>query len=76
MEEYKKIISELGSETPIGIAHLTNTFIKSLATKRNPLEKIKADMQMKGLRGKEYIDEIGQWDNYIRFLKRSTKCSD
>ena len=53
LEEYKKIISELGSETPIGIAHLTNTFIKSLATKRNPSEKIKADMQMKGLRGKE-----------------------
>lgn len=31
---------------------------------------------MKGLRGKEYIDEIGQWDNYIRFLKRSMECSD
>lgn len=76
LEEYKKIISELSSETPIGIAHLTNTFIKSLATKRNSSEKIKADMQMKGLRGKEYIDEIGQWDNYIKFLKRNTKCSD
>ena len=76
LEEYRNIISKLGYETPIGIAHLTNNFIKSLATKRNPWEKIKADMQMKGLRGKEYIDEIGQWDKYIKFLKENIKCSD
>ena len=76
LEEYRNIISKLGYETPIGIAHLTNNFIKSLATKRNSWEKIKADMQMKGLRGKEYIDEIGQWDKYIKFLKENIKCSD
>lgn len=76
LAEYRDIISKLGYETPIGIAHLTNNFIKSLATKRNPWEKIKADMQMKGLRGKEYIDEIGQWNKYIKFLKENIKCSD
>lgn len=76
LEEYRDIISKLGYETPIGIAHLTNNFIKSLATKRNPWEKIKADMQMKGLHGKEYIDEIGQWNKYIKFLKENIRCSD
>ena len=76
LEEYRNVISKLGYETPIGIAHLTNNFIKSLATKRNPWEEIKADMQMKGLRGKEYIDEIGQWNQYIKFLKENIKCSD
>lgn len=76
LEQYKKVIANLGAETPIEVAHLTNRFIKSLATKRNPWEKIKADMQMKGLRGKEYIDEIGRWNDYIKFLEENTLCSE
>ena len=34
-------------------------------------ENIKADMKLKGLRGKEYIYSIGEWDNYIKFLKEN-----
>ena len=76
LEQYKRVIANLDAETPIEVAHLTNRFIKSLATKRNPWEKIKADMQMKGLRGKEYIDEIGRWNDYIKFLEENTLCSE
>ena len=76
LEQYTRVIANLDAETPIEVAHLTNRFIKSLATKRNPWEKIKADMQMKGLRGKEYIDEIGRWNDYIKFLEENTLCSE
>ena len=29
-----------------------------------------ADMKLKGLKGKEYIHSIGQWDNYINYLRK------
>ena len=45
-------------------------FIKSLATKKNPYENIKADMTMKGLKGKEYIHSIRAWDKYIDYLRK------
>ena len=34
-------------------------------------ENIKADMKLKGLKGKEYIYSIGEWDKYIKFLKEN-----
>ena len=34
-------------------------------------ENIKADMKLKGLKGKEYIFSIGQWSNYIKYLKEN-----
>ena len=45
-------------------------FIKSLATKKNPYENIKADMTLKGLKGKEYIHSIRAWDKYIDYLRK------
>ena len=47
---------------------MTNNFIKTLATKRNTIENIKADMRLKGLKSKEYIFSIGKWNNYIKYL--------
>ena len=35
----------------------------------NPIENIKADIKLKGLKGKEYIHSIGKWTEYISYLK-------
>lgn len=67
---YKHIVAKIPREDILTITHNTNKFIKSLATKKNSMENIKADMKLKGLNGKEYIHSIGQWDNYINYLRK------
>ena len=67
---YKHIVAKIPREDILTITHNTNNFIKSLATKKNSMENIKADMKLKGLKGKEYIHSIGQWDNYINYLRK------
>lgn len=66
---YKEIVAKIPQV--LDITHSTNSFIKSLATKKNPIENIKADMKLKGLKGKEYIYSIGEWNNYINYLKEN-----
>ena len=68
---YKEIVAKISQERILTITHSTNSFIKSLTTKKNPIENIKADMKLKGLKGKEYIFSIGQWSNYIKYLKEN-----
>lgn len=68
---YKEIVSKIPQERILAITHSTNNLIKSLATKKNPIENIKADMKLKGLKGKEYIYSIGEWNNYINYLKEN-----
>lgn len=68
---YKEIVQNLGQNRIIELTHKTNDFIKSLATKRNPLDKIKADMALKGLKGKEYLHSIGKWNDYIKYLEKN-----
>lgn len=67
---YKHIVAKIPREDILTITHNTNNFIKSLATKKNSMENIKADMKLKGLKGKEYIHSIGQLDNYINYLRK------
>lgn len=71
LDMYKQITAKIPLECILTITHSTNNFIKSLATKTNPIEKIKADIRLKGLKGKEYIYSIGQWDKYINYLEES-----
>lgn len=68
---YKEIVAKISSERILALTHSTNSFIKSLATKNNPIENIKADMKLKGLKGKEYIYSIGKWNEYIKYLKEN-----
>lgn len=68
---YKEIVAKISQERILDLTHSTNSFIKSLATKKNPIENIKTDMKLKGLKGKEYIYSIGEWDKYIKFLKEN-----
>ena len=68
---YKEIVTKIPQERILILTHSTNNFIKSLATKNNPIENIKADMKLKGLKGKEYIYSIGEWNEYIEYLEEN-----
>lgn len=72
---YKNIVAKIPPERILTLTHSTNNFIKSLATKKNSYENIKADMKLKGLKGKEYIHSIDKWDEYIKHLNEElSKC--
>ena len=66
---YKDLMTNLSKKDVLSFGLYTNNFIKSLVTKKNTLEDIKADMKLKGLKGKEYIHSIGKWNEYIEYLK-------
>ena len=66
---YKELVQKLGQNRIIELTHKTNDYIKSIATKKNPLDRIKADMALKGLSGKNYIHSIGKWEEYIKYLE-------
>ena len=68
---YKKIVSKLPQNQLITLTHTTNNYLKSLATKKNTWEDIKADMALKGLKGKEYIHSIGKWNEYLNYLQKN-----
>lgn len=68
---YKEIVQKIGQNRIIELTHTTKDFIKSLATKKNTYDDIKADMALKGLKGKEYIHSIGKWSEYIEYLERN-----
>ena len=67
---YKNIVSKIPKERILDITHMTNNYLKSLATKKIKWEDIKADMIAKGLKGKEYIHSIGKWNDYIDYLRK------
>lgn len=67
---YKDLMTNLSQKEVLSFGLYTNNFIKSLATKKNTLDNIKADMAIKGLKGKEYIHSIGKWNEYISYLKK------
>ena len=70
LSAYKSIIENIPKERILIVTHATNNFLKSLVTKKNTWENIKADMALKGLKGKEYLHSIGQWDKYIKYLQK------
>lgn len=70
---YKNTVAKIPPERILTITHSTNNFIKSLATKKNPMENIKSDMRKKCLKGKEYIHSIGKWQEYIQYLQDNIK---
>lgn len=70
MLKYKEVASKLPKEDVLKLGHLSNDYLKTLATKKHKLEDIKAEMKQKCLRTKEYIHSIGHWTNYLMFLER------
>nr|DAH72837.1 MAG TPA: hypothetical protein [Bacteriophage sp.] len=71
LQSYKDMLANIPENKRLSIGIITNNFIKTLATKKNTIENIKADMKLKGLKGKEYIFSIGRWSNYIKYLKEN-----
>ena len=67
--KYKNIIEKIGQKRVIELTHMTSNYLKSLVTKKNTWENIKADMSLKGLSGNRYIHSIGKWNDYISYLK-------
>lgn len=67
---YKEIVAKIPPERILMLTHSTNYYLKSLATKKNTWDNIRADMKLKGLKGKEYIHSIGKWDEYIEYLRK------
>lgn len=67
---YKDIVENIGKNQIIALSHMTNSFLKTIITRRNTLEDIKTDMALKGLSGKKYIHSIGKWDEYIKYLEK------
>ena len=73
LKQYKDIVAKIPKERILDITHMTNNYLKSLATKKNKWEDIKADMIAKGLKGKEYIHSIGKWNDYIDYLRKELR---
>ena len=70
LAQYKSVISNVPKDKLLSICHTSNNFIKTLETKQNSMENIKADMRKKGLKAKEYIHYIGRWEEYLSFLTK------
>ena len=68
---YKNIVAKIPRERILSLTHMTVDFIKSLSTKNNKYDDIKADMALKGLKGKEYIHSIGKWNDYIDYINKN-----
>ena len=73
LKMYKDITSSIPKEKMVVVAHITKNFIKSLATKKNPYEKINDDMALKMLKSKEYLHSIGKWGPYIKYLAKEVE---
>ena len=69
--KYKNIVSKIPQNEILRITHTSNDYLKSLITKKNTWENIKADMRLKGLKVKEYLHSIGKWDEYIKYLEEN-----
>ena len=67
---YKNIVAKISPESILTLTHRTNDYLKSLATKKKTWEDIKADMALRGLKGKEYIHSIGKWNDYVNYLEK------
>lgn len=72
---YKEIVSKIPKNELISLVHTTNKFLETYTKKNLKGVDIKADMALKGLKGKDYIHSIGAWDKYIEYLKKNIKES-
>ena len=73
LTQYKEIVSKIPSDKALSIGIITNNFIKSLITKKNTWENIKADMRLKCLKSKDYIYAIDKWNEYLIYLEEQIK---
>ena len=65
---YKGIVAKIPQGMLLSLSKWTVSFLQSLATRKQPWDKIKSDMILKGLGNKEYIYSIDKWDSYIKYF--------
>lgn len=75
LTKYKEIIDNMPQERKLEIGYISKSFIKSLVTKKNTYEDIKAEMLKTGLKGKEYIHSIGKWKEFVLYLRKNLVVS-
>lgn len=68
---YQEIVSKIPKDKVLDITHNSNRFLKTLVTKKNSWDDIRADMKLKCMKPREYIHSIGKWDSYIQFLREN-----
>lgn len=76
LNQYKQIIAKIPKEHILSLTHTTNNYLKTLVSKKNTWEDIKADMVLKGLKGKEYIHSLDKWNDYIKYLNDNSKFEE
>lgn len=76
LEQYKQIIAKIPKKHILSLTHTTNNYLKTLVSKKNTWEDIKADMVLKGLKGKEYIHSLDKWNDYIEYLNDNSKFEE
>lgn len=72
--QFKVIISNLPKEQMVLIGKFTKDFLKSIATRKFTYDDMKADMAVKGLRGKDYVHCICKWNEYLSYLEENLPC--
>lgn len=66
---YKAITAHVKKNEILKISHITKDFLKTLCNKRYTEDKLKENMRMMGLSGKDYIHSIGKWNEFTKYLK-------
>lgn len=69
LDVYKGLIGKIGTNSMLIIKNINNQFINSMTKKSYKVDDIKADMKLKGAKGKDYFYIIGAFDDYLRFLE-------
>ena len=71
LKQYKDIVAKIPQERILLIKHNTESFVKSLASKRNTIENIKSNMRLYCMNSRQYIHFIGKWEEYIQYLTKN-----
>lgn len=69
LEAYKIISGKLDATDTLKLGHITNKFIKEMATRSKNYDKIKVEMKKNCIKGKEYIHFSNKWKEYIKYLE-------
>lgn len=72
LREYKVITDTVPKDKLLTLSQITNDFLFKYLQKKKQYRaiNIKQDMRKKMLKSKEYIHCIGEWGNYLEYLKK------
>ena len=75
MDEYKKIISDVPKGDILILSQITKDFMEKKLQKKYKRIDMPADMKRKKMsrQTKEYIHCMGEWDNFLDYMKKEIK---